>query len=84
MKYLVVNFNRYDTENSTYHHIEAKSSKAAIMAMWDKSFPKDYDAGAKTEEMGDIKESVNESFIKVDKNFSCVPGEEQDILVYKI
>ena len=79
-RYLIVNFDRYNTENSKQAFVTAPSVKEAL---W---------KHALTRENGDEDEDdeeeymsyVNSSLITVNDTFSCIPGEETDVLVYTI
>ncbi len=71
-KYLVVDFNRYDTNQSTHVHVEADSPFDAFIKTQD-------------EDLGlDGIEFYRELFQSVDEIFSCIPLEENDILIYLV
>ena len=68
--YLIIFFNRYDTEQSTHTTIEADTPLNAI-------YKNDSDIDK------DGKDWIRDEYIQVDSVFGCVPGEESDILIYK-
>lgn len=73
-KYLVINFNRYDTDRSKYDHVEASSHKDAYL--------KSKHIAEFEREDPDFQEFVDDVWIQKDEMFGCLPGEENDILVY--
>ena len=75
-KYLVINFDRYETNESKYDHVEASSHKEAYLKS--KHVPK-FEL-----EDPEFLEWVDGMWIQTDEMFGCLPGEENDILVYII
>ncbi len=71
-KYLVIQFDRYDTEESTHDDIEAESPLDALLEV----------VGEDEDE--DERAYYKKNLIKVSKDFSCVPGEESDLLIYTL
>lgn len=64
--YLVVGFDRYDTDRSSHERIKANSPLEAALAFYEL----DEDPGLELE--------------YVDDTFTCEPGEESDLLIYKL
>ena len=73
-KYLVVFFDRYQTEDSKHHTVEAEGPFKAIIQAY----------GGNDELDPDEREWIGEMLELIDDTFSCVSGEEEDILVYKL
>lgn len=73
MKFLVINFNRYDTHKSTREYFDAPNVENVIhqIAMKDGN-----DDGC--------EEYLLSMLEKVDEVFSCIAEEESDILIYVI
>jgi len=69
-KYLVIYFDRYNTEGSEHKFVNADSPLEAIEAYFGK--------------LEDFEEFYKEQLIEVDEIYSCVPDEEFDILIYLI
>ena len=72
-KYLVVEFDRYDTEDSVHTYVSAKSHKEAIIRVCE----------AEDDDEGYLKSDLKESLIVKD-DFASLAMEESDILSYKI
>ena len=68
-KYLVVNFNRYETKSSGHQFVESESAVGAILG----------DSNDVEE-----KEWIESEIVHKDETFSFISGEEFDTLVYKI
>jgi len=75
MPYLVIRFDRYDTEKSTYHHLEALSPIHAVLEMYKAE-------GCDEDELDEIAEEIRTDIVHVDEVFSCLSGDEEDVLVY--
>jgi len=75
MPYLVIHFDRYDTHKSKYYHLEALSPIHAILKMYEEE-------GCEQDELDEVAENLSTDIVHVDEVFSCLPGEEDDILVY--
>lgn len=71
--FLIIDFDRYDTNNSTHQRVEADTpSEALRKSMGDTDFDQqEY-------------EHLMKLFEEVDDTFSCVALEENDILIYKL
>lgn len=72
-KYLVIDFNRYDTDESEHATVEAINPLEALLDFLDDG------------DEDDTREYyTNGQIQKVSDDFSCVPGEENDYLIYLI
>ena len=69
--FLVIHFDRYDTEDSTHSYIEANNHKEAII----KSYGESADDG-----LSDYIDGL----IVVKRDFASIAEEESDILCYKL
>ena len=78
--YLCINFNRYDTERSKHNTIQADGPQEALY----KFLFEQLAADATHDEIQREYQYLLESYIQVSDTFSCVPGEENDYLIYKI
>ena len=73
-KFLVVLFDRYETTQSVNKFVEAEDFKeAALESGW-----------YEEPEEGEGEGYDDWTFKQVNETFACVPGEEQDILIYLI
>lgn len=71
-KYLVVRFDRYDTDRSEYELVESDSHLNAVLKSRFTHFG-----------WGDIIEGTERGELnQVDEFFACVAGEEEDLLIY--
>ncbi len=72
-KYLVVRFDRYDTDRSGYELVEADSHLNAVL---NSSYPT-------LDEDEPLREGTERGELnQVDEFFACIAGEEEDILIY--
>ena len=77
-KFLCINFNRYDTNNSSQSTIEADGGKDACI----KFFAEDNEEGEELDE--ENVGYINENYEQVSDTFGCISGDENDILIYKL
>jgi len=77
MKFLVINFDRYDTEESTREYYEASSVEDVISQKAVKDSHTD-------ENVEELKDYMLSELTKVDEVYSCISGDESDILFYVI
>ncbi len=75
-KFLCVNFNRYVTEESTQKFIEAETFREATQ-----TFFQEGQNGNLDEETIDY---IDDEYQQINDTYGCIPGEESDILIYKI
>ena len=76
-KYLVVFFDRYETEDSINYTVEAEGPFKAIIQAYDRK------CGGDALDP-DEREEIGADLNLIDDTFSCISGEEEDILVYKL
>ena len=70
-RYLVITFDRYETEDSTHDFVDgANSHKEAIEAAY--------------QEGEDLSNYLDDMLLVVSDDFACVSQEESDILSYKL
>ncbi len=75
-KYLVVRFDRYDTDRSKYELVESDSHLNAFKAC---KLTNDWEV----EDWEEMLEGTDRGeFNQVDEFFACVSGEEEDYLIY--
>jgi len=77
MKFLVINFDRYETDESTREYYEAPNVEDVIS----QKAVKDSHTGEEAEE---LKDDMLSELTKVDEVYSCISGDESDILFYVI
>ena len=65
-EYLVVGFDRYDTDKSSHVRINADTPLQAALTFYE------------------LDEDPGLELVYVDDTFTCEPGEESDLLIYKI
>ncbi len=68
-KYLIVGFDRYNTEESGHTFVMGKDPIDALMNDPDEDYEMEW---------------IEEEIIHSNETFSCIPGEESDILIYKV
>ena len=80
-KYLLIDFNRYETNLSTHTHFDGDSPEDVLTQyMVTRLTHVNYTK----EDIDDTIQGKLECLQKVDEIFSCVSGEENDILIYLV
>lgn len=78
-KYLVINFDGYDSSKSTHLRCEAADAKEALRAHVKSEGEKNG-----WDDITDELEYLTDLYHEVSDEFACVSLEESDILIYKI
>lgn len=76
-KFLCINFNRYETKLTTQSFIEGESGKDVCVKFYEED-------GLDEDELEEVLEQIDDTYVQVNDTFGCIEGEENDILIYKI